>query len=153
MITAQVGNNDTPLEDAPFVQALKCASTFLVVRNRNMDLYDRAWCICELIVANDRGLCPDRTRVTGPSCFADHQSSCLAAKCSSKSDHVKILSHLIGNDNNVKRIERVDEQIAAFRQFAASAATLASTSSAASPSTGGDATDTLAHESDSCSCS
>ena len=37
---------DSPLIDSPFVQALKCASLFVVVRNSKTDLYNRAWCVC-----------------------------------------------------------------------------------------------------------
>ena len=51
IITAQVGDEKTPLDQAPFVQALKHAGQFLVVRNSNTDIYARLWCGCELIHA------------------------------------------------------------------------------------------------------
>ena len=37
---------DVPLREAPFVQALSCATWFVVVRNSRTDLYNRAWCVC-----------------------------------------------------------------------------------------------------------
>ncbi len=118
VIESQLGNE---LDHAPFIQALRHASCFLVVRNRNTDLYDRAWCICELVEAIDLGLCPKKTIVTGPNAFSGKQSSCLHAKCRKMSDHVKILHHLIGN-NDTARIEKVDGQISMFRKFESSKA-------------------------------
>ena len=50
VIERQIGPRGAPLEESPFVRALKQASEILVVRNRVRDLYTRLWCVCEVYV-------------------------------------------------------------------------------------------------------
>jgi len=46
LVAQQVGSSDDPLEKSPFVQAIQASSTYCVVRNSNMDIYSRIWCVC-----------------------------------------------------------------------------------------------------------
>jgi hypothetical protein len=91
-VESQVGSQEDSLDETPFVQALKQAKSFCVVRNSNTDLYSRIWyvdilgesinsifapthplllfnifnrCVCELMFANQVGLFPKNTHVTG----------------------------------------------------------------------------------------
>ena len=92
VISAQVGDEKTPLEQAPFVRALERASQFLVVRNRNTDIYTRLWCVCELDCAWKFDLLSTgKARVCGPAVFAGATSKCCDAECYSPTDREKIL--------------------------------------------------------------
>jgi hypothetical protein len=46
---------EMPLEESPFVLALREATWFVVVRNSKRDLYSRIWCVCELYFATKFG--------------------------------------------------------------------------------------------------
>ena len=46
IVSKQIGSSDRPLEESPFVQAIQSASTYCVVRNSNMDIFSRIWCVC-----------------------------------------------------------------------------------------------------------
>merc|ERR1740136_337804 len=48
-IKSQLGADQGPLDQSPFVRALKGASNYLVVRNCNTDLCARIWCILEFV--------------------------------------------------------------------------------------------------------
>ena len=48
-IKAQLGTGEIALNESPFVEALKCASNCLVVRNWKSDVYERIGCICEIM--------------------------------------------------------------------------------------------------------
>lgn len=111
-IKLQVGCQDTSLEDSPFVQALKCASTFVVVRNSHTDLYSRIWCVCELIFAMKLGLVPSKTLVTGPDSFSNSKISCLDAKSFDPYDKARIQTFLLTKH----KFHEIDEMIRMFRK-------------------------------------
>jgi WD40 repeat protein len=107
-------NLEETLEDSPFVQALKSASSFCVVRNSNTDLYSRIWCVCELMYASnsENGLYPNQTYVTGPNVFAGLQTSCLDAKATRQEDKDKILRVLFEDYDK----EEIDTIVQIFRR-------------------------------------
>lgn len=95
IIAQQIGSSDMPLEDSPFVQALRAAHMYCVVRNSNNDVYGRIWCVCELIYAKHFGLVPGKTQVAGPNVFAHKQSSVLDAQATNLKDRDRILRVLL----------------------------------------------------------
>jgi len=121
-IQAQLGTGDTPLDQSPFVRALRGATNYLVVRNRKTDLCERIWCICEFVYAKEFELIPDKTIVTGPDTFADRNTSCDNAQSYDPNDKEKILSEL----TNRSSVEEIDQYIREFRAFASSNKTVES---------------------------
>ena len=109
-VSLQIGCGKDPLENAPFIQALQSASAYCIVRNSNVDVYSRIWCVCELIYAQHYGLFPAKTYVTGPDAFPE-QSTVLDAKASRLEDRDRILRVLL---NDFKR-ELVDEIVQYIR--------------------------------------
>jgi len=106
---------DTPLEETPFVSALKDASEFVVVRNSKTDICSRLWCVCELMYAIKYRLYPGKLYVTGPDLFSKEQTSCLHAKATSLDDHEKILRELLSNYGH----KEIDEAVDRFRKHPA----------------------------------
>lgn len=115
-IAQQIGSGEDPLEMAPFVQALKSASGYCVVRNSNADIYSRIWCVCELIYAQHYGLFPAKTHVTGPDEFSK-QSTVLDAQASCLRDRDRILKVLLTEFNR----ERIDDIVQCIRTQSAPA--------------------------------
>ena len=109
-VSLQIGCGKDPLENAPFVQALRSASAYCIVRNSHVDVYSRIWCVCELIYAQHYGLFPAKTYVTGPDAFPE-QSTVLDAKASRLEDRDRILRVLL---NDFKR-ELVDDIVQYIR--------------------------------------
>ena len=108
-IKAQIGTDCACIENAPFVTALQAAKKFVVVRNSVVDLYGRAWCVCDLMFARKLGFIPESTFVTGPDCFRESRSSCLDAKAFDTDDKAKVLRFLL-EENDYKEIDTfVDE--------------------------------------------
>jgi hypothetical protein len=95
LIQQQIGSSEEELEESPFVQAIKAASTYCVVRNSNVDIWTRCWCVCETMYANHFGLLPDKTHITGPDKFAHLQTSVLDAQASRLKDRDRILKVLL----------------------------------------------------------
>jgi len=83
-----------PLALSPFVRALKSADIFLIVRNSRTDLFNRIWCICEVMYAKELNFIPDRTRVCGPDAFSKKIGSCLDAESYCAEDKIKIKKEL-----------------------------------------------------------
>lgn len=104
---------EMPLDQSPFVRALKDADNFLIVRNSCTDLYSRIWCICEIMFAKEYNFIPDKTQITGPDCFSKYDVSCLDAKSFTAKDKEKILTVLLANGDR----ETIDDYIKKFRKF------------------------------------
>jgi len=94
-IQAQLGLSDIPLHKSPFVRALKSADKYLVVRNRNTDLCERIWVICEFMYARKFNFIPSKTIIAGPNHFERTKISCLDAKSFNTDDKAKILKELL----------------------------------------------------------
>ena len=112
-IQAQLGLSDTPLHESPFVRALKSADKYLVVRNRNTDLCERIWVICEFMYAREFNFIPSKTIIKGPNYFEHTTISCLDAKSSNKEDKAKILKVLL----NEHSYAEIDEFIASIKKI------------------------------------
>ena len=95
------------------MRALKDATTYLVVRNSNTDLFSRIWCICEVTYAKKFGFIPDHTLITGLDTFAARKTSCVDAKSTVRKDKAKILKELLINHDDTE----IDEYIDKFRAF------------------------------------
>lgn len=113
VISAQVGSSNLPLNQCPFVKALQHAQGFVVVRNSVVDLYDRLWCVCELVFALKAGLVPQKTRIAGSNEFSSGTSSCLVAECWSREDKQKILQYIVDSSSYAE----VDTQIQTIRGY------------------------------------
>eukprot|EP00443_Scrippsiella_acuminata_P044682 CAMPEP_0115285424 /NCGR_PEP_ID=MMETSP0270-20121206/61415_1 /TAXON_ID=71861 /ORGANISM="Scrippsiella trochoidea, Strain CCMP3099" /LENGTH=335 /DNA_ID=CAMNT_0002702429 /DNA_START=46 /DNA_END=1054 /DNA_ORIENTATION=+ len=111
-IAAQI---DVPIDQSPFIRALEQADYFLVVRNGEVDLYTRGWCIAEVICAIRCGLVPERTLVGGDETFAASTSTCLDFKCYDRRDRLKLMRYIL--DRSEHDIDRVDSMIADFRSY------------------------------------
>jgi len=101
------------LDKSPFVMALECATSYLVLRNRNTDLYSRIWCICEVIFPRKFGFIPHKTVIIGPNSFSDSFTSCIDATYYSQIDKTKILKDLVNNHST----DKIDGYIKEFRAF------------------------------------
>ena len=110
-IKAQLGLGNIPLHQSPFVRALKTANNYLVVRNRNTDLCERIWVICEFMYARKFNFIPDKTIIAGPNCFEHTKISCLDAKSFDKEDKAKILKKLLTKH----KYTEIDEFIASTK--------------------------------------
>ena len=94
----QIGSGDQPLEASPFVQAMKEASMFCVVRNSRKDIFTRIWCVCELMYAKKGGLFPGKTYVTGPNTFAtDANTTVHDAEATNLEDKDRIMRVLLNH--------------------------------------------------------
>jgi len=105
---------NVPLADSPFVRALEEAKSFIVVRNTVTDLYERSWCVCELLYATkqENNLFPHHTYITGPNSFADSDFRCENARAHNLADQARILGELENHGVN-----RINEIIRQFREF------------------------------------
>jgi len=112
-IATQLGTDDTALDQSPFVQALKGADSYLIVRNSKKDLCARIWCICEFTFAKKYGFIPSKTLVAGPSTFADVTTSVYHAESFDPKDKDKILKELLDEHSR----EEIDEYMNQFRAF------------------------------------
>jgi len=113
-IQAQLGLGDIPLHESPFVRALKSAEKYLVVRNRNTDLCERIWVICEFMYARKFKFIPSKTIISGPNHFVHTTISCLDAKSFNKEDKAKILKVLLTKHS----YSQIDEFIASIKEGA-----------------------------------
>ena len=95
LISQQVGSGEDPLDKSPFVVALQQAANYCVIRNSQMDVFSRIWCVCELMYARQSKLFPTRTSVTGPDAFASMKTSVLDAQASVLKDRDRILRVLL----------------------------------------------------------
>lgn len=109
IVSQQVGSSDEPLEDCPFVLAIGEAKYFCIVRNCNVDVYRRIWCVCELMYAKHHGLFPDNTDVTGPDTFIGQNSSVLDAEATRLDDRDRILRVLLTDFNRAEIDSRVEQ--------------------------------------------
>eukprot|EP00931_Biecheleriopsis_adriatica_P053418 TRINITY_DN31251_c0_g1_i3.p1 TRINITY_DN31251_c0_g1~~TRINITY_DN31251_c0_g1_i3.p1 ORF type:complete len:217 (+),score=49.27 TRINITY_DN31251_c0_g1_i3:317-967(+) len=112
-VQKQLGNS---LADAPFMKALKSSKYFLVMRNSTVDLYERGWCICEIIYASQLGFFDekaDQVFVAGPDTFAESQISCLDMKTSQIEDKGRIMEALV----QMGSYKRIDDLVKQFRTF------------------------------------
>ena len=91
--------SDAALTTSPFVQAIREASAYCVVRNSEMDVFGRIWCVCELMYAKHYGLFPSKATVTGPDVFAALQTSVLDAQATELQDRDRILRVLLTEFN------------------------------------------------------
>jgi len=112
-IKEQLGPGETSLEQSPFVKALKDASLYLIVRNCNSDLCDRIWVVCEIMYAKKYSFIPNKALITGPSTFADSNTSCLDAKSYDLNDKARITKELLTEHS----YEDIDKYINKFRSF------------------------------------
>jgi len=113
-ITTQLGSDEIPLDQSPFVRALREAEGYLIVRNSNQDLCARVWCICEFMYAKEYGFIPHKTHVTGPGTFSKSETSCLEASSYSRKDKAKIMTHLLKKHS----FEEIDDFMIEVRAFA-----------------------------------
>jgi hypothetical protein len=115
LISQQLGSGSDPLDESPFVRAIQAATAFCVVRNSNMDVYSRIWCVCELMYAKQHNLYPEKTHVTGPDMFAHLQTSVLDAQATRLQDRDRILRVLLNEfdreeiDSFVHQLRTQDE--------------------------------------------
>jgi len=86
---------EMPLAQSPFVRALRSADIFLIVRNSRTDVFNRIWCICEVMYAKKLNFIPDKTRLCGPDAFSTSTTSCYFAKSYSLKDEIKIKRELV----------------------------------------------------------
>jgi len=89
-IKTQLGVEEKYFDKSPFVVALESATPYLVVRNRNTDLYSRIWCICEVIFTRKFDFIPHKTIISGSNSFSENFTSCIDAESYSEIDKVKI---------------------------------------------------------------
>jgi len=82
----------TDLQDTPFVRALRAATFFVVVRNSNKDIYNRIWCVCELMFAHSNN---KLTLITGPNTHSSDYTSCQYAQFSFEEDAIRIKEELL----------------------------------------------------------
>jgi len=112
-VQKQLGSD---LRLAPFMRALKVSKYFLVMRNSVVDLYERGWCVCEIMFAMEFGFFSEKKSgvfIAGPDTFAQSKISCLDCKTSAIADKQLILLAILRN----RRVELIDARIAEFRQF------------------------------------
>jgi hypothetical protein len=106
-----------PMEESPFVRALRRATWFVVVRNSQVDLYSRAWCVAELYFAHQFGFTMNKrnskTLVIGPDNFSHLRTSCVNAQASDPRDKYKIIRALLQDQGNLKAI---DELVLQYRK-------------------------------------
>jgi len=103
-----------PLALSPFVRALESADIFLIVRNSRTDVFNRIWCICEVMYAKKLNFIPEKTQVTGPDAFYNTDVvSCMDAQSSCKDDKDKIILDLLVTSSRAE----VDKYISKFREF------------------------------------
>lgn len=108
MVTRQLGSMMDPLQESPFVQAIRSATSFCVVRNSNQDVYGRIWCVCELMYASFYGLYPHKTHVTGPAyTFSRSETSVIDAQATWEEDRERILRVL----QTEFEVEKIDSMV------------------------------------------
>ncbi len=95
----QIGSSDDAMTESPFVHAMHAASLYCVVRNSQMVVFSRTWCVCEAMYAKQYGLLPAKVRVTGPDAFAGLQTSVLGAQATQLHARDRILRVLFTQFN------------------------------------------------------
>ena len=88
-LQGMIGKN---LKKTPFVRALRAATWFVVVRNSNKDIYNRIWCVCELMFAR---YYDKPTLITGPNTHSSDSTSCQYAQFSFEEDAIRIKEELL----------------------------------------------------------
>jgi len=107
-------SSNSNLDNTPFVEALRHATEFLVVRSSSVNLYSRVWCVCELIFAIEFKLVPGKTKITGPDNFHDNDSISVKDTDSySQTDKERILKHLFKRYGNYDEIDKIIAQFQA----------------------------------------
>jgi len=100
LVEGQIGKT---LLGAPFDKALRRCKEVLVVRNAEIDNFQRAWCVYEIFRARQLNL---KITVAGPNCFESDTVDILTCKASSKDDESLIKetiqdAHLVEDLNGV----------------------------------------------------
>ena len=99
---------EVPLQESPFVLALRAASWFVVVRNSKTDLYSRIWCVCELMFAREFGFTTaHKTMVIGPDKFQHLRTSCLHAEAFDPGDKKRILQAIQKGPGSLEAIDKL----------------------------------------------
>eukprot|EP00035_Acanthoeca_spectabilis_P011082 m.195157 g.195157 ORF g.195157 m.195157 type:complete len:330 (+) comp15224_c0_seq4:1932-2921(+) len=104
-VSNQIGSSDESLAESPFARALKGASEMVVVRSASVDVYSRAWCVCELYFAHKWKFdTSGQIHVKGPNSHALETTSCLDAQCREKADRMRILHEIASHASNIDAI-------------------------------------------------
>lgn len=107
-IKDQIGKD---LTDAPFERALQRAKEFLVVRNKEVDLYSRAWCAYEVFRAHQLGI---KIAVTGPDSFTQGSVDIMTCTATDKEDEARIKT-AIQDAGEVEAINKIVSEIKSKR--------------------------------------
>eukprot|EP00440_Ansanella_granifera_P032848 gb/GFBE01035637.1/.p1 GENE.gb/GFBE01035637.1/~~gb/GFBE01035637.1/.p1 ORF type:complete len:571 (+),score=114.47 gb/GFBE01035637.1/:1-1713(+) len=104
LISRQLGGDP---RQAPFTRALSRADYFLVVRNDQVDIYERIWCIWELYLAFTQGfLTSDKLIITGPNTFRSNARVNIEnARSSDENDKLQIMEAIKQEDGVKSHIE------------------------------------------------
>merc|ERR1712226_1822951 len=112
-VAAEIGNDPAC---APFTRALRRADKLMIVRNTEVDLYTRIWCVWELYIAKTIDLAePGKLLVAGPNAFADSaQRSVEDAQASEETDKIRICTKI---RSVVGMMDEVNAMVDEIRRF------------------------------------
>lgn len=95
------------LEEAPFELALRHASDFLIVRNAQIDLYSRAWCVYEVFRARQLNI---RIQVVGPKAFVEGRVDVMSCTATDLADELQI-KNVIRDANEEDKVNSIVTEI------------------------------------------
>lgn len=107
------------IESAPFLQSMYSAEHFTIVRSSAVDVYARAWCFMEMIIAKKCGLYPDNLHLAGED-VPMHPTAVEDMQATVKEDHTKLMRAVLRQGDPAT----LESQLKEFRNFKPSAATI-----------------------------
>jgi len=106
---------DTPIEACPFVKAMKCATTFAIVKTDEVDLWSRGWCWVEAFYARKFRLLPDHVLVHGSKKWASSKKGAVDFECFKTKDKRKILRFVTSLPDS--EMDEIEEHINQLRKL------------------------------------
>eukprot|EP00811_Abedinium_folium_P035444 NODE_8234_length_1512_cov_5.241877.p1 GENE.NODE_8234_length_1512_cov_5.241877~~NODE_8234_length_1512_cov_5.241877.p1 ORF type:complete len:410 (-),score=75.62 NODE_8234_length_1512_cov_5.241877:241-1470(-) len=118
-VAKQLG--DDPLQ-APFTTALRSSRTFLVVRNANLDMYSRVWCVWEIFLAETLGKTgPESLVIAGrnpPSYRPEAPVDVRSCESSVPADKTKIMDYITNDmDRSGSMVHKVNDCVMRIKRM------------------------------------